>query len=135
MFHKCTKSFGAKMHHFLTIPLLSSFLPVSNLLLLFSRSFAAKSHLVGNLLLLFSRSFAAKSHLVPVVTLLSLFLPLGCLLLIFLCNYFFFNFYFLFLLLNHTKSPSSQTPKKPFNILQQVSSNFKTKNTKTSFFY
>jgi hypothetical protein len=53
------KSFGAKTHHFLTISLLSSFLPLSNLLLLFSRS------------------FAAKSHLVPVVSLLSFFLPLG----------------------------------------------------------
>lgn len=97
------------------------FYPHSSLLATFSCCFLVP--LLQNLTLFLLFPFCPSSSL------------LASLLLMFLCNYFFFNFYFLFLLLNHTKSPSSQTPKKPFNILQQVSSNFKTKNTKTSFFY
>jgi hypothetical protein len=117
MFHNCTKSFGAKMHHFRRFP----FYPPSPLLATFSCCFLVP--LLQNLTLFLLFPFCPCSSL------------LASLLLMFLCNYFFFNFYFLFSLLNHTKSPSSQTPKKPFNILQQVSSNFKTKNTKSSFFY
>lgn len=86
------------------------FYPHSSLLATFSCCFLVP--LLQNLTLFLLFPFCPSSSL------------LASLLLMFLCNYFFFNFYFLFSLPNHTKSPSSQTPKSlsiSFNKFLQTS--------------